>query len=286
MPLGNGAPGGLPSLPLSVLADKRLYNYHFDSSSNTGSSSITYASPGGQLGVYERVVASTPGLSQWFPLYESRNGASGKQIMSAAGGNTLFATGTGTESFVAGIVPGSRNKAIHLPSGRTLNELNYDAWAMSGHEINMTLEFWVQFSSLSNSAGLVGQWDSNNGYLVQTTGGDGSGIRMLTTGNVLASGTGALKAGVPLHIVAVWGGSATPPDYISRLYVNGQQVASGTLVNSGANVYDTAGPFQVNSYASGAGTSPSATYQHIAIYNRMLQPIEVAQHYAAGFARA
>ena len=283
MPLGNGNPRGLPSTPLGVLSDVRLYNYLFASSSNPGSSTITPPSPGGRLGTYEKVIAATPGLGHWFPLYEKIGSGI---YYSAAGGETLFSTGAGSESIVAGIIPGSRNKALHLPSGRFLNELNYQVWAMSGTELNMTIEFWVQFSALTNAAGLIGEWHANDGYLIQTTGGDGSGIRMFTTGNVIASGTGVLKAGVPLHIVAVWGGSASPPDYLSRLYVNGKQVASGALSNNGTNnVYTSAVPFQINSYENGTGASASATYQHIAIYNRMLQPVEVAQHYAAGFAR-
>lgn len=283
MPLGNGPPGGLPSL--SSIIDPRKYDTPHSSSGDTTFNPITRMGLA-TLGVYEKVIAATPGLAMWWPLGYAPGGYSYLTYGNAVGAATLLAKGSGTDTLVAGIVPGCKAQAVRLAGGRYLAQQDYRVWPMSWETL-MSVEFWVYFSTVGTDAALVGEWDSlSNGWMAYSSSGD---LRMYCGGNHISQ-TGVFTADKTYHVVCVWGGSQRPTaDYVSRAYVNGVEVLNGNLVvPSGTDTITRDAHFQVNAYGStdGGGSGPhSMTIQHISIYNRMLQPAEVLQHYAAGFAR-
>lgn len=288
MPLGNGAPAGLPSAQPWFLEDLRLYDRKTISAfGDTGSSLLTrpYLD---KLGAYEKTILATPGVAMWWPFAKQIAGVTPGFYSNAAGATTVFATGGGSFAAVSGIIPGSPNPALHLSGGCYLTEADYRVWPMCD-EVMLTVEFWVKFNTLATDCGLVGQYDgSGNGWMIYMGNPDDSIIYMANGGHFLSAPTGTIKPGVPFHICAVFGGSQSPTaDFVSRLYVNGKQVASGNLAAANNTITTTSG-FQINSYAgspSGGGSHSDMVIQHVIVYNRMLQPVEVAQHYAAGFAR-
>jgi len=288
MPLGNGHPRGIPSTPLAVYKDVRTYDIAHGSAGDTGFDPLTRPAAGVQLSPYERVIAATPGLAMWWPL--CAQGPAPTVALTgygdAAGATTLVPAGSGTDTLVPGIVPGSRNKAVKLASGRYLIADDYRVWPMADETI-MTVEFWVQFQTLGSDSALVGEWDaSSNGWMVYSSSGD---LRMYCTSNHMDHAS-SFVVGPTYHVVAVFGGSQSPTsDYVSRAYINGVQAMSGNIVlGSGKTTFTTSARFQVNAYTTdgGGGGHHGMTIQHISIYNRMLQPAEVLQHYQAGFARA
>lgn len=286
MPLGNGAPRGLASAPSVVYTDPRQYDTAHSAAGDTGFNPLTKISKW-PLSPYEKVVAATPGLGMWWPLgYAVTPTPSYYSYGGAAGATTLAGGGSGSNSVVAGLVPGSRNGAVKLTGGRYLWAEDYLVWPM-GWETIMSVEFWINFSSLGTDAAICGEWDSSsNGWMVYSSSGD---LRMYCESNNITHNS-TFSTGKTYHVVCCFGGSQAPTaDYVSRAYVNGVQVMSGNLVGgvSGKNTVTSSVQFQVNAYGTlGGGTGLHAfTMQHLAFYNRMLQPAEVRQHYQAGFAR-
>ncbi len=283
MPLGNGEPRGLPSAPASVLTSPVRYDTPHVAAGDTGFNPITKPTLW-TPSLYERVIAATPGLAQWYPLGYAPGGYSYFTYGNAAGANTLEASGSGTDKVVPGLAPGSRAQAVQLAGGRYLWSEDYLCWPM-GWETIMAVEFWVYFSALGNDSAILGEWDSGSGgWMIYCTSGE---LRMYSGTNHLDHAA-AFTTGKTYHVVCCWGGSGSPTtDYVSRAYVNGVEILNGNLVVSG-NTVTTSAHFQINAYSSsdgGGSGKHDMTLQHISIYNRMLQPLEVQQHYQAGFAR-
>lgn len=280
MPIGNGAPRGLSAATLGVYSDPRTYDTVHTAAGDTGFDQITKPA---SLSPYKKVIAATPGLAMWWPLNKIGtvyNGGLTTGYLNAAGGTTLATSGTVANA--AGLIPGDRNGSAHLTSAH-LDAYDYRVWPMCD-ETMMSVEFWINFDSISNDVGLVGEWGSSVGWTIIQVNGD---LRMYVGPNFLAA-TGVFATGKTYHVVGVYGGNQSPTgDFLSRLYVNGTSVQSGNLVATGSTVtVNTSVPFQIGQYANSGGTSSlSGRIQDVAIYNRMLQPAEVRQHYAAGFAR-
>ena len=279
-------------MPLAVYADVRQYDT-IDAGSPGKTNSNANSRPSlYPLCPYERVVAATPGLSAWWPLgYVAKQQPGGSAYSfftygNAVGGATLLAAGSGSDTLVPGIVPGSRNKAVKLAGGRYLATQDYRVWPMAAESL-MSVEFWINFQTIGSDDALVGEWDnSSNGWMLYSSSGD---LRIYCTSNNLTASS-IFVTNKTYHVVGVWGGSQpATADFVSRVYVNGVDVLHGNLVLSGSLLPTTANAhMQINAYGSsdGGGSGPHAfTMQHLAFYQRMLQPAEVMQHYQAGFAR-
>jgi hypothetical protein len=141
---------------------------------------------------------------------------------------------------------------------------------------------WVYLRSLPIDCGYIGEWQTNSGWMLYSAG--GTDLRMYS-GSVHIDFAGVLTVGRH-HLVAVWGGEQPPtPDYYSRLYIDGVLVGSGLLAGTVTVNNDTT-RFTIGNYANGGGTNNvDGIVDEVAIYNRMLQPEEVRQHYQAAFAR-
>lgn len=286
MPLGNGAPRGLPSMPLGIYSDPRTYDTVHSAAGDTGFAPVTRPSLGMQMSPYEKVVAATPGLAAWWPLCSKATvWGVGQGYGNACGGATLKNLGAGTDTVVPGIVPGSKNNAVKLNGAAYLVAGDYRVWPQQWETL-MTTECWVNFSTLNADVCLMGEWDNTaNGWMVFVASGD---LRMYCGGNNITLST-FLTTGKTYHIVCVFGGSGTPTaDYVSRAYVNGVDVLHSNLsLAAGTDTTTKNAHFQINSYGNtdGGHTQNNMTIQHVALYQRMLQPNEVKQHYQAGFAR-
>lgn len=270
-------PSARPSGKARIFYDPRQYN----TAVSLGSSTLYTTLYKPVNCAYERVIASTPGLVSWWtmdkldtdlPIGTPTTG------FRPSSGAACLSVKAGTVTNVAGLLPGSTGRAAKLTSNAYLEIGDYFI-GTSNIEIG-TWELWVKLGAIPSDSALMGAWLSNAGWLL----GLGTGGNMyLNIGNSqIYSASGALATvGKLYHVVAILGG--TQQDYYSRLYVNGIQVASG-LNNSSQSVGMTR-VIQVGTYANAAGGKFDATYQHLAIYSRMLQPAEVKQHYEAGFAR-
>lgn len=274
----NARPLGRPR----VLADPRIYNSY-----PTQGSYTTYTTLYKPVDcAYERVIASTPGLVQWWtmdtlatdvPVATPTTG-----FRPSAGGSILSIENTVTS--VAGLLPGSKGRAAKLNGGSGAYLHCNDYFISHGNNEIMTTEMWVMPGSFPADSALMSQWYSNAGWILGFS--DSNGTLYLHVGN---SRVFTVNAALPVlnrvyHVVVILGG--TQQDYYSRMYVNGVQVASA-LNNSSQVLYNStySHQIQVGTYADGAGLKFDCTYQHIAWYSRMLQPAEVRQHYEAGFAR-
>ncbi len=287
MPLGNGPPLGLPSAPLGVFSDPRHYDTPHAAAGETGFNPITKQSVS-PLSPYEKVIAATPGLAQWWPLgYAVTPTPSYYTYGNAAGATTFEAGGSGV-SIVPGLVPGSRSQAVSVPATGYLWAEDYRMFPM-GWETIMSVELWVKFQTIGTDSALIGMWDnSTNGWMVYSSSGD---FRLYCAANNLTQAS-SFVTGKTYHVVCAWGGSQDPTaDYLSRMYLNGVEVKNGNLVAGGHDTITTSAHLQCNAYGNsdggnGGGTHHAFTLQHISMYNRMLQPLEVVQHYQAGFARS
>lgn len=261
---------------------------------NTGFSRLSKGTLYSVLSPYERVVLGTPGLAMWWPLHAKvQETVTGPVIgyNNAAGAGDLQPQGSGADTIVPGIVPGSRNTAVKLSGGRYLRDGDYKVLP-AGWETVMSVEWWMRMDALAQDVAFLGEFDSSsNGWLCYSDKGSGTrgnSLYMYCAGNRIGADN-LFTAGQTYHVVCVYGGCDLTDggDYLSRGYVNGVEVFNGSLVTDG--VHDTIATsvfFTVGQYKNGAASNSFAgTMQHVAIYYRMLQPLEVKQHYEAGFAR-
>lgn len=286
-------PGGVPAV-FKDYSDVLAYDGTNGASSGTQGTLWTPISDPktrGVLSPYAKAILSTPGLNAWFRLGKTRVSigpnwaASPPYFPNYAGATNLRTQGTGTPTLTTGLVPGDYAQACKLPGGAGaayLDGVDYDVWPSTG-EI-MSCEIWVMFTASPNDTGIVGQWGGtpNKGWMLYA---HTTTIRMYA-GTVFLELTNALANNKVFQIVGVWGGEGTPHgDNVSRLYLNGVEVKNGDL--TGGNLLQPATfRFQIGQYANGGGTtSLGGIVQDCSVYSRMLQPLEVKQHYNAAFAR-
>jgi hypothetical protein len=285
---GNGGPFGLPQAPLRVFDDPRRYATPI---TPTGTFQPIYDS-GRLMSPYAWVIASTPGLAYWwrfgaiekFPTTSPY--ASQKAFPNYAGPTTLGISGTVNQ--VPGLLPGDTDGAAQLVASGSgnLKELDYWIPSVQGTEC-FSAEVWVKLTSpTTGNYSLAGAWNGTYGWMLYVHATDGH-VHLYTGDNHWDTGY-ALQANTVYHLVAVYGG---PADYRSHLYVNGVEVANTAAfgpVSGSINIPDSAAiNFEVGKYSNtGAGASfMDGIIDELALYTRMLQPAEVAQHYTAAFVR-
>lgn len=312
MPIGNGAPQGLPAMPLRVLQDPRTYYRAWTAGNGSGGNTdeTPIASPyaagaiRGQLSPYARAVLSTPGLMNWWRLGKTLTQAQASPpptsftkapfFANSAGAATLRTQGTGTASLVAGLIPGDPDGACKLDGSSYLDAFDYKAQC-STWEVQ-SVECWIKLSSLSTEFGIVAEWGngvnstSESGWMLYCPG--SSGDLRLYSGDAILTASAALAANKLYHIVGVWGGQeSSTPDYYTRIYLNGVCVANGLeavttfFMNPASGSYSR---LNIGAYNQGLanGGFLNGVVDEVSTYNRMLQPEEVAQHYQAAFARS
>jgi hypothetical protein len=292
MPLGNGAPRGLPSTPLGVLTDPRQYN-----TANTPAGTFQPVFSGGRnplaaskLSPYAQAVLATPGLSYWWRFDNTYNGNGGgapggfsRVFPNYAGPTTLGISGTVNQ--VPGLIPGDTNGAAQLVASGSGNLKEGDYWIpnVQGQEC-FSQEFWLNVTSGGITTGNFscgGAWDGTHGWMVNIAA--GGNVRLFIGTTNWDSGY-TLSANRTYHIVMVYGG---PADYRSHLYVNGKEVAS-TAAWGLLGLFASTFNFEVGKYnnSSVGANFMDGIIDELALYTRMLQPAEVLQHYQAAFARA
>lgn len=275
-----GGPLGLPSALLPAFADLKRYD-----------TAPTVNPPGGNTGyttlhkpgasVYEKVIASTPGLVHWWGLDSKQSVTVGAETVGYRNqaGAAVLSVAAGTVTNVPGLLPGSRSGAAKLTSSAYLNCNDY--FIQTGEHEILTLEMWIKAASFPADSALAGQWKTNSGWALLFNTSNGT-LAFIAGSEQALSQASAIATGKTYHVVLVFGGVQN--DYTTRLYLNGVQTATGSYTAAGT-MYTTASQFEVGTYSSAAGGTFDCTYQHIAIYSRMLQPSEVTQHYQAAFAR-
>lgn len=290
MPLGNGPTRGLPSQPLGVLSDPRTYYRPWTTSpyaftdENPIAPPAAFGAKGGFMSPYARAVAATPGLMHWWRFGKALTfGADNPNYANSAGPTTLRSQSAATKLGV-GLIPGDTDPSCDL-NGGYLDAWDYRVFSTSNEP--MSAEIWVKFRSLKSDVGIIGEWGSNVGWMLYTA--NTSGDLALYIGDTHFTAAAALKVGLN-HIVGCWGGNdnsgGRSPDYYSRLYVNGVNVASSLTATASGNPNNSSIRFEIGNYSNGGGTNNlDGLVDEAAVYSRMLQPEEVRQHYQAAFAR-
>jgi hypothetical protein len=234
---------------------------------------------------YARAVASTPGLAYWWRFGEIRTDATegwnSAWFPNYAGSTTLNVFGNVT--VVPGLIPGDTDGAAKFIAADSGNLKEGDYWIpnVQGQEC-FSQECWVKLTNpISGNYSLGGAWDGTHGWMVYVHGIDGH-LYLYIGGTSWDTGY-ALQPNTVYHVVMVYGG---PADFRSHLYVNGKEVAS-TAAFGLLGLFSATFNFEVGKYNNtGAGSSyMDGIIDELALYTRMLQPAEVAQHYAAAFAR-
>jgi hypothetical protein len=238
---------------------------------------------------YARAVSSTPGLIHWW-RFGTKNSwstsgtpyASGQDFLNSAGPTTLGISGT--VNIVPGLIPGDTDGAAQLVKSGSgnLKDGDYLIADPQGNEC-FTHEIWVKLNSIPavDGCSLGGAWNGTNGWMVFVDA--GGQIKLYTGANNWATGY-TITANKVLHVVAVFGG---PADFKSHLYINGSEVANTSPFGAGGGqIVQTARQYEVGKYnnSSNSDCLDGIIDEH-AIYNRMLQPAEIAQHYTAAFMR-
>lgn len=233
---------------------------------------------------YGLLIGTTPGLVHWFrfgktfPTWGARLPSVSTFApfwANSAGAVSLASAASGIPTLVAPIVAGTKG-AVRLNSSHLWG---FDYFLQPGaHEV-MTVEAWVKLVTMPADSAICGQWKTNSGWLLHI---GTAGALGLHVGTQAINAATALQLGTLYHIVGVVGGTQGPnPDYLSRIYINGVADASGSFTLT-QPLYDTADQFRIGNYAGGAGSAYDAEISEVAIYSRMLQPAEIAAHYAAG----
>jgi hypothetical protein len=305
MPFGNSGPFGVPTMPvaagpynvpaaqLAVLNDPRAYATpettvgKFQPIFHPGRNPLATS----QMSPYAKAVASTPGLSYWWRFGVTYNGNGGNApggfttaFPNYAGPTTLGISGT--VNIVTGLIPGDTDGAAQLVRSGSGN-LKEGDYLIAGVQANecFTHECWVNLTSTGVTNGnfsLGGAWDGSNGWLIYVH--SGGQLQIILGGHTWSTAF-TFVAGITYYLVFVFGG---PADYPSYLYVNSVQVDTTSAASwSNPTLVLTTRNYEVGKYNN---TSVGSDYMdgvidELALYDRMLQPAEIAQHYAAAFAR-
>lgn len=277
-----------PINPGDVLPDPRTYFRPYTAGGGQGGSmGETPIAPfcangvtGGVMSSYAKAVSSTPGLMNWWRLNKDVNvnrTGEAPYFANSCGAATLRTLGSGTATLVPGLIANDPDLAVNL-NGKHLNAFDYRAY-ISTNEV-WSAEMWVRPSSLGADTAMMGEWMNGDGWLLYSL--TGSDLR-LYAGSSYIEAPNVLSVNQTYHIVGVWGGFQGPqPDYQSRIYVNGICVKAAFLVAS-PNLANFGCQFEIGRYKNGGGQRAfNGVVDEVAMYNRMLQPEEVAQHYAAG----
>lgn len=275
-------PPELPPDPPGELPDPRTYYRQWTPGSGTGSDGENPIAPythGGQTSSYAKAVASTPGLSHWWRFDQALGAVNGAPPLApywanSCGATTFRSLGHATKR-VPGLIPSEVGGFACDLDGGSLSAFDYRVIPTT-LEV-MSAEIWVYFRSLRDDVNIMGAWGGGAGWMIYESNSDlliYAGAGHLTARNVLTPGLH--------HIVGVWGGQQAPHgDYKTRLYVDGQCVLSGELVTppiNNDNVW-----FEIGRYSNNRGANTiDGIVDEPAVYSRMLQPEEVAQHYAVG----
>jgi hypothetical protein len=212
---------------------------------------------------YQSTVKSTAGLAAYWPLDDPA-------------GTTITDT--------VGAVAGSLSGQAALGQTGALSDDTGSALALVGNGAatfanvldlpgDLSIEAWFAASSVTGGTRyLVSKGTTTTGYgLLLTSTGAVQMIIGRTTGNTTL--TGPVLATGWHHVVATLSGLAM------KLYVDGKQVNSGTLLAPRAA---SVTPLVFGRYASSASAYFSGLLDEIALYNAALSPDTIAAHFAAG----
>lgn len=259
------------------IPDPRQYDVAATSPGSSGFTPIT--NPGNSY--YAQVIKSTPGLMNWWRLGKTfatwgTTSPNPPFWSNSAGAASLWSPNG--SALGSGLITGDADGAAVLTTSRYLEAFDYRAMSSTG-EI-LSAECWVNLSNLGTDTALIGEWQSNVGWMIYNAAGT---LKLYVAGSHIDAPS-PIVTGTLYHVVGVWGGQQSPtPDYLSRLYVNGIEVVNGLMPLASGSIDTFATRFQVNQYGSAGGTGLAAgTWDEIALYTRMLQPDEIAQHYNAG----
>lgn len=238
-----------------------------------GSTLFTPIAPRGNS-LFARVVSTIPGVMHWWRLgtalstWGAQGAANDPYFPNSAGPTTLWSVGA--VSATAGLVTGDPDGAASLDGGWLEG---FDFRAMTTGEEVMSAFAIVDFASLVADSAICGEWETNNGWMLYA---DSDDLKLYMAGSHLDANA-ALSTG--RHTIAgVWGGSQAPvPDYYTRLYVDGAEVANGLVTIASGGLNNNTTRFQIGNYADGGGNALDAVVDEVILFSRMLQPDEITQ---------
>jgi hypothetical protein len=278
--VGVGSPL-VPGNSAPPVADPR--SYLTDAAAEGAHEGFTPIARGGES-YFARVISATPGKMDWWRFATALptwggGSTDAPYFANSAGATSLRSSGTGNVASVPSLIRGIANCAVSLSSTSYLDAFDY--WVNPGTDEILSVEFWFNLRTDPKGGALIGQYGDGAGWMVTA-----SDHRLtLRVGDAPLLVTGAIwDLNQTYHVVVVIGGEQLPtPDYVSRIYVNGVDVARGFLPTTERGIPNESSRFEIGSYANGAGDpGVDMTIDEVVIYNRMLQPNEVAQHYNAG----
>jgi glucose/arabinose dehydrogenase len=196
-------------------------------------------------------------------VYYRLNEASGTAAADASpNGRTGTYSGTLTLG-ATGLLTGDPSKAVTLTNGQVDVPSSVNPW--SG---DFTLEAWVKPNQVATWGAIFSRETYNvNGIRFGQQGGRFA-VWTSESGGSMEIGGGNVVAGTTYHVVATRAGSTY------RLYVNGNEVATGT----GTMVAPAAG----GRFGSTGGAPFKGVLDEAAMYTTALSAARVAAHYAAG----
>lgn len=232
---------------------------------------------------YALMVATTPGLVHWWRFtktYATWGAAVAKPPYwaNSAGAGTLWSVAASTPTLGAPLIAGeSSGGSVRLNNSSLMG---FDYFVSCGsHEVG-SYEAWFHPLTLPGDGAIMAAWVGGAGWLLHLAS-DGT-LALTVGGQSISSPAGTIVTGNTYHVVAVVGGTqGAYPDYLSRLYVNGSEVANGSFTAIQQLYYPTAHLF-VGQYAEGVADPWDGYVDECAMYSRMLQPGEITDHYNAG----
>lgn len=231
---------------------------------------------------WSRVVRETPGKVHWWRFDRLVDLGTAQAAYDCWGiGTILTAPATGGVSLVPGLIPGDRGKAIKLDGTQFFRMSDYRVRSPGSQNV-FTLECWLRLDASVANTAIFGEWGSNGHMLHIPNGQDLWLVTGPPTTSLQLAGT-VFELGKVYHVVGVFGGLTKA----SVIYLNGEVAgtsAVGALSGTGNN--DGTVPFEFGNFSNNGGGKMQATIDEAVMYDRMLQPDEVRQHYQAAFARS
>jgi hypothetical protein len=220
------------------------------------------------------------GIINYFEVVGEEKWTNASGFKSESGSYDMTISGSPTQILAPqGLTTGRDITGVNLfENVRKQGALNLDgnSWAEVHDNASVdvsdaiTLEAWVYWDGTANNDGVLGRWFSGaTSYMIYAHAGQLLFYTNTSSSAASISGTGWK------HVIGTY-------DLVSRrIYIDGQEIGSGTAYNSPLATSDK--PIEIGKYG---GSGAAASYQNqIAqprIYNRALTAEEVERNYTAG----
>jgi hypothetical protein len=213
---------------------------------------------------YRRIVLATPNLTHYWPLDEPGPSAVANQYKDLVGGIHGTAANVAVLNGQRGLLRNDPSPSVYLNGGGT-SRITFQNFYLPS--TGFSIELWSRPSSAS---ALMGAWNTA-GAMLYIAGSTDLRLYCAGSGAFVSATVANLFDGSVKYIVGTCDGTT------GRVYLNGVQVASGSLGINNSGLY-----WESGSYNNGSGGFITTYISHIATYGRALTAAEVLSHYNAG----